>query len=391
MTLEETDRLFTCEFCRVRLYITAKDHLRYFLPPSAPSSAEVIYVPYWRLRGLYFSVRGSEIGRKVLDTSFLAAGGEHLPESLGLRPQALRLRFAAPRRGVAFLRHDVPLGEALSRMEKISNVMDGLASSAPVYHRAFVGERVSMIYSPLYIKGDSLYDGIVNRPVAPLRGAERLRSLKGGGRWNTRFLPAVCPHCGWDLEGGRRSIVLLCRNCERAWQISGGRLKRTPFAVHPSRGGATTHIPFWRVRVEVEGLRLRSYADLIRTANLPRVVRREWEERELHFWVPAFMTVPDVFLRVARQVTISQPEGGSRDGLKGGSFAPVTIGQQDAFDSAKVVLAGLAVPRKRVFPMLPEISVTPREALLVYLPFKAERNEYVQTDMRFSIHRGAIR
>jgi NADH pyrophosphatase NudC (nudix superfamily) len=26
-----------------------------------------------------------------------------------------------------------------------------------------------------------------------------------------------CPHCGWDMEGGKDSLVLICRNCNIAW------------------------------------------------------------------------------------------------------------------------------------------------------------------------------
>src|SRR3989339_2060059 len=36
-----------------------------------------------------------------------------------------------------------------------------------------------------------------------------------------RFVPTLCPHCGWDMEGQKDSLVLICRNCDSAWPCPG--------------------------------------------------------------------------------------------------------------------------------------------------------------------------
>ena len=68
------------------------------------------------------------------------------------------------------------------------------------------------------------------------------------------------------------------------------------------------------MRVAVKGIALKSYADLARAANLPKMIRPEWEGQEVYFWVPAFRLHPSLFLRLSKQMTLFQPveETGSR-------------------------------------------------------------------------------
>ncbi|RME62869.1 MAG: hypothetical protein D6778_10460, partial [Nitrospirae bacterium] len=49
--LEETDRLFRCSFCRVKLQITAPGPPRYWLKPRDEPFSELIFLPYWRFKG----------------------------------------------------------------------------------------------------------------------------------------------------------------------------------------------------------------------------------------------------------------------------------------------------------------------------------------------------
>ena len=43
-TLEETDHLFSCEFCRVNSYLMSRVY-RYVLPDKASENRELIYFP----------------------------------------------------------------------------------------------------------------------------------------------------------------------------------------------------------------------------------------------------------------------------------------------------------------------------------------------------------
>ena len=86
--MEETDRLFTCEFCRVKSYLVAEDVFRYLLPSQAPESKNLLYFPYWRFKGMLFSCAGSGIAHKFVDVSHQAVLSHLFPNSLGLRSQA---------------------------------------------------------------------------------------------------------------------------------------------------------------------------------------------------------------------------------------------------------------------------------------------------------------
>ena len=94
--MEETDRLFACKFCRVKSYLEASGVFRYMLPSTAPASKELLYFPYWRFKGMLFSCAGNGVGHKFVDVSHQAVSSPIFPVSLGLRSQALKLKFVTP-------------------------------------------------------------------------------------------------------------------------------------------------------------------------------------------------------------------------------------------------------------------------------------------------------
>jgi len=59
-------------------------------PARRRCRGELLYIPYWRLRGSSFSVTASEVAHRFVDTNVLAVGLPELPASLGLRPQVLK-------------------------------------------------------------------------------------------------------------------------------------------------------------------------------------------------------------------------------------------------------------------------------------------------------------
>ena len=91
VTLEETDRLFVCPYCRTRLYLIVGDYFRYCIPPPETTSGEIIYIPYWRLKGLSLSVQDVGVNSRFVDVSVLALASDVFPPSLGLKPQALNV------------------------------------------------------------------------------------------------------------------------------------------------------------------------------------------------------------------------------------------------------------------------------------------------------------
>ena len=103
ITLEEADHLIDCEFCKVKSFLVARDLFRYMLPHKAPENRELVYVPYWRFKGMLFSCIEDEIKKKIIDVSHQGLESGHFPASLGLRSQTLKLRFVTPEAEGRFL------------------------------------------------------------------------------------------------------------------------------------------------------------------------------------------------------------------------------------------------------------------------------------------------
>ncbi len=386
--LEETDRLFSCDFCRVKSILTRGDYFRYRLPDRAPDGRELIYVPYWRLRGTLFSTTGRGVVHRFVDVSHRALGLRGLPASLGLRSQALKLRFVTPDAAGRFLSPQL----AMQRIAEQFKEQYAADLPAPLYHQTYVGDTLSMIYAPYYVNG-RVYDAVLNEPLpgAAVK-SEELAELDGGrARWPLDFIPALCPACGWDLDGRRDALVLFCRNCSTMWQTEGKELKPLGFATLQSGLDDPVHLPFWRIRAEVTGLALDSYADLARLANLPRVVRPEWADMGFRFWAPAFKLQPRAFSRLCTQATLSQPRTDFKAQAPGGRVHAVTLPVKEAVDSLKMTLSTFMKPAHMLLPQLPAIRIRPRAFLLVYLPFEEGHHDLVQPDLNLVINKNQLR
>ena len=391
--LDETDRFLSCGYCRARLYILSRGYLRYYLPPSRHPLRDTIFVPYWRFRGMYFSARPFEIRSKVLDTSFLSSDADFLPVSMGLRTQALKLKFASPAMTSRYMVSSSGLDDVVLRVERTSRVVESFTYTGRVYHSAFVGETASMIYSPVYVKNRAIYDGVLDRPIANLTQLreEKLTQFARKKGWRINFVPALCPDCGWDLAGARDSIVLLCRNCDTAWSPVRGAFRKVEFRVAPFRGTQAVFIPFWKMEISFRGIDLHSVADLMKLANLPRALKPGLEGKKAHFWSPAFRGHPRVFMRLARQMTILQPDGEYKDAFPRAPFLPVTLDSGEAVESVKVTLASIAVAKRKFFPRLPDIGVSPKSVVLMFFPFQLRGTELISADFRFSIQKNTMR
>jgi len=380
-----------------------------------------------------FLVKSFDIQNKVVDTSFLATDHTFLPASLGIRSQTLKLSFADPRTKATYLsprisfqdavsrfgvsiheteraissgrfflrdfirdsasKFGVPLQETASRFGTPGYKTESAVSSDRYFLRTFIGDTVSIIYLPVYMKGSAVYDAILNRPIAKFdaRDVDHFRTPDKQRDWKIHFIPAQCPDCGWDLTGGKQSISLLCTNCDTAWQVHQGKFKKLSYSAVPSRDKKVFFLPFWRMEVQMSGLDLHSYADLVRFANLPRAIKKEWEKIEIFFWAPAFKLQPRMFLRLAKQMTIFQPSEEYKEEVPTSSLHPVSLDSSDAFDSILITLAHMAKKKNRIFPLLPDVKMSLKNARLVYFPFTLQGTDFIQTQMKFSIQRNALR
>ena len=414
--LEETDRLLTCGFCRTRLFIQPRDYFRYCLSPSDPFLEDIIYVPYWRFRGMHFLCKTSGIKDGIIDKTFLAVRKRGLSATLGIRPQALKTKFLRPAEKMVFLKPGIVFDRSsaetkkaityeLVRIPETRFVRGGRngeyievsdtrleVKEERVHAEAFVADTVSIVYAPFYARNGKLFDAITNETIDsdPLDDPSDTETFSGD--WQVNFLPTICPNCGWDTIAERDSCIMFCSQCSSAWEAEGKGFKRIAYRTATSDKVADkpkTYLPFWRIRADIEGVKLASYADLIKFGNLPKAPRPEWETKPFYLWVPAFKTTPSAFLRVAKQFTIADPDTTS-DPLPREPIFPVNLPLQDALDTILMIIADIALRKKDVLPRLPDIKTRVQETLLVLVPFAETNHEYVQPDINCGFMKNAL-
>jgi hypothetical protein len=383
-TITETERLFSCDFCKVKSYLLSRDVFRYRLPHKCANDRELFYVPYWRYKGMLYSCIPEGIRHRFVDASHQACDSTLFPVSVGLRSQALKLQFVLPDNPGHFIAPTQPVAQVVSLFEKrFSATLKG-----PVFHQAHIGDAVSLIYAPFYLK-KHLYDAVLDQPIAggAPEGFVPGDMPGGAARSGFDFVPAICPHCGWDMEGHSDSLVLVCRNCTSMWFPAKGGLKAMKFGHVPAESGSTTFLPFWRISAHIDGLELSSYADVVRMANLPRVPQPEWDEMPFRFWVPAFKIAPQVYRRLGSAFTLSQPRDNLSSTIPEGDLYPVTLPFSEGIEALKVTLAGFMKPRRDLFPRLPQITVRPRGVLLVYVPFTRGHHDLTHPTLGIAVNR----
>jgi predicted RNA-binding Zn-ribbon protein involved in translation (DUF1610 family) len=372
IVLEETDHLFSCPYCRVKSFLYTSDFFRFMLPHNAPKGKNLVYLPYWRFKGILFTSLQERIEHRIIDVSHQALLSKVFPASLGLRSQVLKLRFVSPETQGRFLKPDLAFKDMLHVIEKrFSKDLP-----RPIYTQSFIGETLSQIYAPFYLNG-KIYDAVLNRPISSAPAAELdVMALPGGSpSWQIHFIPAQCPTCGWDLEGDRDSIVLYCRNCSSLWTQARKGFRKLEFGHVPGQSREVLYLPFYRILPEIAGIDLRSYADLVRIANLPKVVQKGMEEEPFYFWSPAFKIRPRDFLRFSSAFTLSQPAETWEPRMPAGETYPVTLSIREALESLKINVAGFMKPPGVLLPTLADIQIKARGLSLIYFPFQNQRDE----------------
>jgi hypothetical protein len=387
LEMDESDHILSCPYCDVKSFLYSQDYFRYVLPDNAPKK-ELIYAPYLRFKGVVYFCSNTTLDYRIVDITRLGIELKSIPTSLGLRPQAMKLRFVKPELNGSFLKFSLKATDILTSAAKLSSG----PSEQPILHRAFIGETMSIIYLPMYIEGNMLFDGILNRPMVKLpRGREDLEPLlaKTSG-WGPRFISTLCPQCGWKLDGERDSVVLLCKNCHTAWEIKEGRLDRVNLSIVKGRDARILYIPFWRISASVKGVDIDSFSDFVRVTNQPMIISNERGSKDMNFFSPAFKLRPNFFLNLARQFTILQRDFTGEETFEEKEMYAVTLPKSEAVQALKIILAGSAVNVKNIFPNLPKINFVIKELTLVYLPFEQGPNDMIQEDTGICINRPSL-
>jgi DNA-directed RNA polymerase subunit RPC12/RpoP len=387
LELDETDRVLICPYCEVKSFLFSRDYFRYVLPDNAPNK-EMIYAPYLRFKGVVFYCKDMDLGHRIVDITHLGTELKYLPASLGLRPQAMKLKFITPETKGSFLRFSLKAADIIAKAAKLSSGF----SESPILHRAFIGETMSIIYLPLYLVGNRIFDGVLNRPIGSSEGGtEHLESMiiKNPG-WGMELMSTLCPQCGWKLDGERDSVVLLCRNCNNAWELLEGRLEGINLSVSRGKDDKSLYMPFWKITASVKGADIETFSDFIRITNQPIIVGEERGMQDMNFFSPAFKVRPNIFLNLARQFTISQWEFAGDEGFKDERLYPVTLAKMEAVQALKMILASSAVSRRNIFPNLPRISFEIKQLTLAYAPFFEGQTELMHEDSGLVINRAGL-
>jgi hypothetical protein len=384
--LEESDRLVRCPYCRVASYLIQNPYFRYMLPNGVSENRQLIYVPYWRFKGMFFSSVSDGMQHRFMDMSCQGVQSSYFPASLGFRSQSLKLKFVLPETPGRFLHTTFSRDDAMKvfirRFNK--NVPE------PVYHQNFIGDTLSLIYSPFYVK-KQMIDAVLDKAVSDnLPDDFSVESFPGGpSKWRLLFVPTLCPHCGRDLAGERESLVLICKNCQTIWCSNDKKLIQVEFKTLEMPGNI--FLPFWRIKATIKGISLNSYGDLIRIANLPKIPQSQDHETDFFFWSIAFKVPPKVFLRINRSITMSQPRKGQINELPTGYMHPVTLPVNEAAKSMKMNFASFACPSNRYLPLLTQINIRPEKAKLIFIPFHEGHHELIQENLGLTLNKNQLK
>ena len=90
--LDETDRILQCPYCDVKSFLFSEGPFRFVLPHQAQNK-KILYVPYLRFRGVVYACQARRVNYRIMDITRLAVPIKRFPISLGLRPQAMKMRF----------------------------------------------------------------------------------------------------------------------------------------------------------------------------------------------------------------------------------------------------------------------------------------------------------
>ncbi len=139
----------------------ADDFFRYVLPHVTQTHQDLIYFPYWRFKGMLFFCGPAGITNRFVDVSHQAIETTRFPLSVGVRSQAMKLRFLSADLEGRFLKPCLPFEKIAANFKS----RFGKTLPRPILHEAHIGEAHSLIYSPFYLK-DKLYDAIVDKPAS---------------------------------------------------------------------------------------------------------------------------------------------------------------------------------------------------------------------------------
>jgi DNA-directed RNA polymerase subunit RPC12/RpoP len=410
ISLSETDRIFSCPYCRVRLFIFFQEFPSRYFPGAPGLKQNYFFVPYWRCKGTRYALTSGGVEPSLVDHSMCAVQNPPslFPLSLGIRSQTLHMKFVEPLSTGIFLAPQSDFASAranvarsLARQKEFVEAVTSLhhtqtpmaENQAPAAWQpveALIGELVSLVYSPFYVSQNFLFDGITGEKLNswPENSVQMLDCRPP----EPSFISTLCPECGSGLGAENDSFALVCGNCGRAWSAAGGGLTPLDLLLCSTAVAADLWLPFWRLDVSAKPLALCSIADFIRLTKAPRPVFPALEQQKFYLWVPAFKANPNLFLLLAKLMTLNQKETAFSETLpKDSAFYPVTLPASEGFEATRVVLGDISPARQKTLPVIKDLALSLVSSSLVYMPFVQKGQEYIQPDLNFGVMANALK
>jgi hypothetical protein len=382
--LDETEYIIQCQFCRTCNIIHTHPYPCFYIEPKQEkySSLKIAYIPYWRFKGLEFTLGNKTPGFRVIDLSYLAVNKKKIPPTLGFRSQTQKLKFLQKDINGSFL------PPAISRKNILKQI--GGAGDKKVH----IGEILSLIFMPFYQGEDIIYDGLTGNRV-PISPAD-LAADKKSPAYNLKFTPSICPNCGWDLKGETDSLVLHCHNCTSFWLIRNKKLDPVKAMFFDSSSDSNLQIPFWQLHIQFSHLECSTLAHLIKIANIPKIIRKPEntqteKQKKLYFYIPAFKLNPKLFLRIGKQTTLADITPSRVENIPQGRFHPVDLPLEEGAQSIYPLLMHLCTNKKTTWDILRKEKPKLKSHGLVYMPFYAAGLEYIQDKLGFSIQKNSLK
>ncbi|HUI91148.1 MAG TPA: hypothetical protein VLX68_02770 [Chitinivibrionales bacterium] len=410
VSLSETDRIFTCPFCRVRLIISFPEFPSLYFPCPPSREQDCFYVPYWRCKGIKYSLTPRGVEPSLVDSSFCAlpTTPSLFPSTLGIRSQTLRMRFVEPASPGVFLSPQTAFASVkttvaytLVRQQEFMESFTSLFSNEPPTAEmqtaaalppieALIGELVSLVFSPFYISQNFLFDGITSEKVAPWpENTVQMLDTRPPG---PAFISTLCPECGWTLRAESDSLALVCGKCGKAWSAAPRGLTPLDFFLCSTSIPASQWLPFWRLDISAPSAVFGSFADFIRLTKTPKAVLPEMEKQKFFLWVPAFKANPNLFLLLSKLMTFNQKEMAFSDMFPNdSSFYPVTLPASEGFEAARIILGDMSPAKPKTLPVIKDLSLSLTASTLVYVPFVLKGPEYFQPNLNFVVMANALK
>lgn len=337
----------------------------------------ITYVPYWRFKGLEFSLGGRSPSFRVMDYSCRAVENSGLPVSLGLRSQTQKLEFIRKDMSGSFVTPDISRKDILKQISGSGN------------KKIHIGEVLSLIFMPFYQDNDIVYDGLSGKALAI--SPSDLSEDKTPSAFSLEFTPGLCPDCGWDLKGETDSLVLCCGNCMSFWHVHNKTLNKIKALFYGTGTPEDMLMPFFRLQIEFQTLECSTYAQLIKIANIPKVICDEDKKVPLYFYVPAFKISPKLFLRIGRQITLAGIEPLPAGKMPAMRFHPADLPIEECFQAILPLFMELCTKKKEIWSLLEKEKLKLTSFCLTYISFQTSGSDYIQESLGIGLPKNSLK